>query len=525
MDLVKYGTVQSASIPSSSTTIVQPMDYYSISSSFQHLVLSRQMELQNLIIDYIKKRFGIKSAMVNISILLLIINPAKFVDIVKNNIYNVFYYYIESKNVMKSILFKRRLPVEIKTMKMEINYIHDSAINHLYVAMDWYLNTTAKVVSDYNHILGVIKSPIEASSFDPICCIQKSQPQKTVTEIIFKNKKILFKKESSDTTVYTTTGDIKKRDYQILLWSTECSNEDLEQFCIFVANQYAKSKINLVWKQKMYTNNGNTWKDNEFGTNKRKISTVIMPNNANIKIIEDIRHFVDTEEWHMERGINYKKSMLFYGPPGTGKTSMIRAISYEIKRHIHFLNLSMVESDEQLNKLMSLVNFRDTIIILEDIDAMSNITHKRIGKNTSDTNEANDTKKEEWEDTKLIKDNKTVPSKLTLSGLLNQLDGLHNTHGMLLIMTSNHPEVLDDALLREGRVDDKILFTYCTNKQIYDMFLNFYGNKMNLTLQMIIDKDMLLLSPASVENAMKKHYKDPFKALDYLSSLKPVIQV
>ena len=63
---------------------------------------------------------------------------------------------------------------------------------------------------------------------------------------------------------------------------------------------------------------------------------------------------------------------------------MIKALSYEIERHIHFINLATVESDDQLNKLMSSVDFKNTIIVLEDIDAMSNVTHSRWKKPESD---------------------------------------------------------------------------------------------------------------------------------------------
>jgi chaperone BCS1 len=48
---------------------------------------------------------------------------------------------------------------------------------------------------------------------------------------------------------------------------------------------------------------------------------------VNLKLLEDIEHFNNSEEWYLERGIPYKKSFLFYGPPGTGKTSIIKALS------------------------------------------------------------------------------------------------------------------------------------------------------------------------------------------------------
>jgi hypothetical protein len=467
------------------------------------------MDLQNAILDYIKKRFGIRSALTNIAVLLLIMHPEKFWEVLLKYSNNFLYYLQLIKRIYKSLRKDKQMPIIIPvTVKMEINYIHDSTINHLYMALDWYLSTNAKVVSDHNHLLGLIKAPIEASTQDTIVAIQKTQPQKTITSILYRGKSISFSKDNSDTTVYTPTGELKKKNYQIMLWSTECQLEDLEMFCIYVANQYARSKIDAVWIQKMFCNSGGNWKPESMGMNKRRIETVIMPNKENTVLLRTITDFVDSEDWYVERGINYKKAFLFYGPPGTGKTSMIKALSYEIKRHIHFLNLSLVESDEQLNKLLSGIDLKSTIIVIEDIDAMSNITHKRQDK---PVDRPIDEPKEQ--------EDKPTGSRLTLSGLLNQLDGLHNTHGMLLVMTSNHPEVLDEALIRDGRVDEKILFPSCTYDQIYMMFQNFYGDEVFTKSELLtaIDLQSCAIIPATVECAMKKNYKDARGALQYLS--------
>ena len=218
----------------------------------------------------------------------------------------------------------------------------------------------------------------------------------------------------------------------------------------------------------------------------------------------------------MERGISYKQSYLFYGPPGTGKTSLIKALSYEIERNIHFLNLSMIKDDDQLDKLMSAINFKTSIIVLEDIDVMSKVTHNRneepepvsvpaptpTGAGAAGESGASAPKE----------------SRLTLSGLLNQFDGIRQTHGMILIMTSNHPEVLDAALIRDGRVDEKVLFGFASLDQIYGMFKNFYNGdspsqtEINKTLQSRTD-----LTPAMIENAMRRFYKEPHKALEYIA--------
>jgi len=68
-------------------------------------------------------------------------------------------------------------------------------------------------------------------------------------------------------------------------------------------------------------------------------------------------------------------------------------------------------------------------------------------------------------------DSKSGPSpweskdRLNLSGILNVLDGVVDTPNRLLVMTTNHPEKLDPALIRPGRVDKKFHLTYLVGGQ------------------------------------------------------------
>lgn len=67
-------------------------------------------------------------------------------------------------------------------------------------------------------------------------------------------------------------------------------------------------------------------------------------------------------------------------------------------------------------------------------------------------------------------------SGISLSGLLNAIDGVASHEGRVLIMTTNHPELLDPALVRPGRVDRKIEFTYAMRPQIKELFIRMYSN-------------------------------------------------
>lgn len=72
-------------------------------------------------------------------------------------------------------------------------------------------------------------------------------------------------------------------------------------------------------------------------------------------------------------------------------------------------------------------------------------------------------------------------SNISLSGLLNVIDGVATHEGRILIMTTNHPEKLDAALIRAGRVDMQVEFTYATKQQIKYLFTRMYQHDVDLS--------------------------------------------
>lgn len=61
------------------------------------------------------------------------------------------------------------------------------------------------------------------------------------------------------------------------------------------------------------------------------------------------------------------------------------------------------------------------------------------------------------------------PDELSLSGLLNVLDGVIDAPGRMVMLTTNHPEVLDPALIRPGRVDKKLMLGFMRPDDIIAM--------------------------------------------------------
>lgn len=180
----------------------------------------------------------------------------------------------------------------------------------------------------------------------------------------------------------------------------------------------------------------------------RDLDTIFLPQGEMGAILSDFQSFnaKGTKEWYVKHGLPHRRSYLFYGPPGTGKTSTIRALAGKLKLAACFMELG----DNDVSNMHLTTALRNlplpAMLVIEDVDAVFNEDRKT----------------------------KNQMSPLTFSGLLNALDGLISTDGVLTVMTTNHPEKLDPALVRAGRIDRKFEFKKPKNKQFVDMFMSFY---------------------------------------------------
>jgi ATP-dependent Zn protease len=178
--------------------------------------------------------------------------------------------------------------------------------------------------------------------------------------------------------------------------------------------------------------------------------TLILDDSTRRELKNDVNTFIQSEEEYKKKGLVWSRGYLFYGVPGCGKTSLIKAISNFSKMNVYSFDLNMIESDDELRHLFRSIP-KKSIIIFEDIDCLSTILHDRETQNK---------KVEKKEDIKV-----KTPS-FTLSGLLNELDGIANTHGKIKIMTTNFKEKLDTALIRPGRMDFSMELQKASREQI-----------------------------------------------------------
>lgn len=204
-------------------------------------------------------------------------------------------------------------------------------------------------------------------------------------------------------------------------------------------------------------------------------------------------------------GIPYKAGMLFWGSPGTGKTSTIKAILKETNRHGVIIDLSNIETNKELENI-----FRNRIIndkkykgnelcyILEDCDAtkLSSIKERKEDPKITVCNNENNNLSSE------IKNIIIQPKSFDLSCFLNILDGIIELHGVMIIISTNHPDKIDEALIRPGRIDFKYEFKKITKNTILDLVsLKYDLSDANITEIKELIKDMhdYVISPAQVQ--------------------------
>lgn len=257
-----------------------------------------------------------------------------------------------------------------------------------------------------------------------------------------------------------------------------------------------------------------TFTMNEFKTSK-SFSNVYGAHVAELK--ERLDLFVHHPEWYAERGIPHSLGVLLHGVPGGGKTSTIKAIARDTNRHIFNLSLRAFTTQKQLLNLFYNENvtvqtaddgmvtlkipLNRRVYVIEDIDCLTDVVlDRRLVAAAASQDDAGAA---------------ASPGEgITLSFLLNLLDGVLETPGRILVITSNYPEKLDRALVRPGRIDVNIEFTYAGREFIKEMFDRFYN--VSHALDTIPDVLEGIFTPAEVMESMCAHYKASEAALRHL---------
>lgn len=220
----------------------------------------------------------------------------------------------------------------------------------------------------------------------------------------------------------------------------------------------------------------------------RPLSTIDFDPLQKANLIKDIEKFLDPEKQasYKRRGIPYRRGYLFHSPPGTGKSSLSFAIAGHLGLSVMICTLNEPNmSDSRFATLMQHVP-KPSLILLEDIDSTG------------------------------IKREGDVYSKdgITLSGILNALDGITALDGCIVIMTTNHPEVLDPALTRPGRIDYKVAFQNATRSVARTCFVRMLEPEPGSDTDKLADEfaDVVpeyMFSPAELQGYLQRYVECP----------------
>ena len=199
------------------------------------------------------------------------------------------------------------------------------------------------------------------------------------------------------------------------------------------------------------------------GYSPRVLDSVVLEPGEKEHLLQDMAQFRRSKERYERLGVPYHRGYLFYGPPGTGKTSLVSALAAHFGLSIYTVNLA----DFSDRSLMVAVNQvpAHSVLLFEDIDCMRSSQSRAATGLGSGQNESA---------TLSTRENVPTQNGITLSGLLNVLDGFYAPTGVLFVMTTNHVEKLDQALLRPGRIDYRLYLGKASDHQKMELFRRFF---------------------------------------------------
>ncbi|XP_019200232.1 PREDICTED: AAA-ATPase ASD, mitochondrial-like [Ipomoea nil] len=265
-------------------------------------------------------------------------------------------------------------------------------------------------------------------------------------------------------------------------------------------------------KRRLYTNNkSDDWDDDKWSyvtwKHPSTFETMALAPKMKQEIIDDLIAFRNAKDYYMKIGKAWKHGYLLYGPPGTGKSSTIAAMANLMEYDVYDIELTTVKDNSDLRKLL-IDTTSKSIIVIEDIDCSLDLT----GKRSAEEEESSSDDEDDIPIPNKAKKKEKKSEEVTLSGLLNFVDGLWSAIGeeRIMIFTTNHVEKLDLALIRRGRMDMHIELSYCC----FEAFKVLARNYLQLESHLLFSKIECLLAetkitPAHVgENLMPKSAKD-----------------
>jgi hypothetical protein len=413
-------------------------------------------------------------------------------------------------NILKFLNFKKKIT--------KISFVaEDKTASNRFRALMYYISTNCKV----DELIEYEVSKYCRRTDDDIITAdyRVNQPYEfNITNDIkgvIENTQVDIKSYGVEKKVIKTTLDI---------FSNTLSSNELIKFIEKCDTDYSKFLKEKSLKDQLYIDISWNIKEKECIFESCKWTSNINFNNKFFEnkefIINKLNFFLENKKWYQQQGIPHTIGLLLEGEPGCGKTSFIKSIAnltgyhilnFKLCEQFDFKELERIIFNEQINKDL-IIPLNKRLIILEDIDCMIDIVKTRKESVTDNDNiieldSLDNQQKEETLDSKNMTDlqiGKIKPKTISdlqitkkddsisnviqkmmkkndlvnnnLSYLLNILDGIKESQDRIIIMTTNHVEKLDPALIRPGRIDLNINFKKASIKDIKEI-LNFYWKK------------------------------------------------
>ena len=327
---------------------------------------------------------------------------------------------------------------------------------------------------------------------------------------------IIYNEETEDNSKNKNSKCINKIEkITIRLFSYKSDINTIKEFVEDITTKYLSSIDDLrenkrfiytLTKTKYEDSRYEMWDENVFSST-RQFNNIFFENKETIT--NKINFFLNNREWYFEKGIPYSLGIGMHGPPGTGKTSLIKAIATYTNRHVVVISLKLIKTKKQLDSIFfeerynsdnkrGSIGFDKKIIVFEDIDCVGDIVLDReklkqtkmrgnFGKKLDcvelSNTPASDVNIGDLLETIVASEKiNEIPKLLlldeepiTLDDILNLWDGIRETPGRIMIISSNHYNELDPALIRPGRIDITLKLSYISREIIKQIYMHLFG--------------------------------------------------